>query len=170
MPPINPRDIAKLITEDPDIVSEDYCDACGGWDKEQWGTGHKIGCPVGEPNTPIATLPGSVSSVPVQRARPGRFKITGSAIFVDPDDASRSVDNCDEVVKADSVEKALLQAADGYLEDNLDFSSVKEAEEYSGRDVYVNEISCDEENGVGSYNTITPEGSTVKIKVERIGK
>jgi len=35
-------------------LHEDYCDACGGWDKEQWGRGHKLGCPVGEPDTPIA--------------------------------------------------------------------------------------------------------------------
>lgn len=35
-------------------LSEDYCSACGGWDKEQMGRGHKLGCPKGEPGTPIA--------------------------------------------------------------------------------------------------------------------
>jgi hypothetical protein len=33
---------------------EDYCSACGGWDREQQGRGHNLGCPRGEPGTPIA--------------------------------------------------------------------------------------------------------------------
>jgi hypothetical protein len=33
---------------------EDYCSACGGWDREQQGRGHNLGCPVGEPGTTIA--------------------------------------------------------------------------------------------------------------------
>jgi hypothetical protein len=35
-------------------LHEDYCAACGGWDKEQGGRGHNIGCPMGAANTPIA--------------------------------------------------------------------------------------------------------------------
>jgi len=45
--------IAGMIDEDPDVLSEDYCPACGGWDKEQGGVGHRLGCPVGKPGTPI---------------------------------------------------------------------------------------------------------------------
>jgi hypothetical protein len=49
----------EKVQELPDLVKlaalhEDYCPACGGWDREQMGTGHKLGCPRGEPGTPIA--------------------------------------------------------------------------------------------------------------------
>ena len=50
---MNPKDVAKLITEDPDVLHEDYCSACGGWDKAQGGSGHKLGCPAGKPGTSI---------------------------------------------------------------------------------------------------------------------
>lgn len=56
MNPKDPKDIAKLITEDPDILSEEYCNSCGGWDKKQGGTGHKYGCPKGGAGIPIAAL------------------------------------------------------------------------------------------------------------------
>jgi hypothetical protein len=42
--PFDPEKIAQvagLITESPDVMSEAYCSACGGWDKAQGGTGHR---------------------------------------------------------------------------------------------------------------------------------
>ena len=35
------------------VLHEEYCDACGGWDTKQGGTGHKIGCPIAKTGTPI---------------------------------------------------------------------------------------------------------------------
>ena len=34
-------------------LHEDYCPTCGGWDKEQRGGGHRLGCPVVMPGTKI---------------------------------------------------------------------------------------------------------------------
>jgi hypothetical protein len=45
------------------VLHEAYCDACGGWDAKQGGTGHKIGCPVGKTGTqifaPVVAVPES---------------------------------------------------------------------------------------------------------------
>ena len=51
---MEPKDIAEYLSDDPDILNEAYCSACGGWDRAQMGTGHKLGCPIGKPGTPIA--------------------------------------------------------------------------------------------------------------------
>ena len=53
---MNPKDMAAWLTEDPDVMREAYCDACGGWDKEQQGGGHKLGCPMGKPGTSIKKM------------------------------------------------------------------------------------------------------------------
>lgn len=34
-----------------------YCAYCGGWDKKQGGVGHRLGCKVGKPGTPIGRSP-----------------------------------------------------------------------------------------------------------------
>jgi hypothetical protein len=58
---MNPKDIARLISEDPDILSEGYCEACGGSDDDPFRDptargfggkilrGHRYNCPTGAP-------------------------------------------------------------------------------------------------------------------------
>ena len=45
------------------LMFEAYCPACGGWDVKQGGSGHKLGCPVGEPGTPISSMDASKTFV-----------------------------------------------------------------------------------------------------------
>lgn len=59
------NNIARLITEDPDILPEEYCQACGGWDKKQGGIGHKYGCPKGKDGTPIAAQAADLRGISV---------------------------------------------------------------------------------------------------------
>jgi len=57
---MRPKDIARWLTDDPDVLEEwsgeggPYCSACGGWDREQGGRGHSLGCPIGKEGSPIA--------------------------------------------------------------------------------------------------------------------
>jgi len=70
MEPMKPKDIARLISEDPDVLNEAYCEACGGSDDDPftdptargWGgkvmRGHRYNCPTGAPmGSPIGKRP-----------------------------------------------------------------------------------------------------------------
>jgi len=60
-----------------------YCEACGGWDKQQGGVGHRLGCPVGKPGTEInqsnhLLVPTSPDGLPMYEWTP-KFKKTRCA-------------------------------------------------------------------------------------------
>jgi len=82
---MKPKDIARLITEDPNVLNERYCEACGGSDDDPFRDptargfggkilrGHRYNCPAGAPmGSPIKPLVGSPKP-PNPNHRPGAF-------------------------------------------------------------------------------------------------
>jgi hypothetical protein len=95
------------------------------------------------------------------------FEVTGRAVFVDPEDHDvRDVSFDGDTVEADTVEEALLQAGDYYLQENLNCESLEDVENIGG-DVYLNDLNHDEEKGTGNYALTTQAGSSVKVSIKR---
>lgn len=46
-----------MCPKEKDDLIAGYCPACGGWDRKQGGTGHKLMCPVGQAGAPISESP-----------------------------------------------------------------------------------------------------------------